>query len=361
VAWLEEDTAAALHAAYRTEQDVAVQPRLHALWLLRDGSRQVGEVAGVLSVNYRTVQRWVAWYRTGGLAAVRTHRLGGPGMTAWLTPEQQETVAAEVATGRFHNALAIRVWVEATFGVSYSDGGRARQSAGATELRSEGPATGPCEGRPGSAGGLEKGGLTAAVTVAGITAEQAVGWADEMRIGLMGTTRRVWGRRGVKVMQPIQQERDWRYLHLVCDPLQGRLWWGWYSTMDGEATTQLVTATRDETDLAALVWDRARGALWALGRRVCGQSACRCSSSRHMHRSSIPPSACSSTCVPGSRAACIHPSPRSCMPSRPCWRNWMLIPPASNGSLAGSGFRRRWPMLPPIMRRAHTGLVLVTG
>lgn len=95
------------------------------------------------------------------------------------------------------------------------------------------------------------------MTEAGITTEQAVGWADEMRIGLMGTTRRVWGRRGVKVVQPIQQERDWRYLHLVCDPLGGRLWWGWYYTMDGEATTQLVMATRDETDLAALVWDRA--------------------------------------------------------------------------------------------------------
>lgn len=123
VAWREEDTAAALHAAYRTEQDAAVQPRLHALWLLRDGTRQVGEVARVLGVKYRTVQRWVAGYRTGGLAAVRRHRLGGPGMTAWLTPEQQETVAAEVVTGRFPHALAIRVWVEERFEVRYSEGG----------------------------------------------------------------------------------------------------------------------------------------------------------------------------------------------------------------------------------------------
>lgn len=78
-----------------------------------------------------------------------------------------------------------------------------------------------------------------------------------MRTGLMGTTRRVWGRRGKEVVHPIQQERDGHSLHLVCDPLQGRLWWDWCYTMDGEATTTLVTATRDETDLAALVWDRA--------------------------------------------------------------------------------------------------------
>lgn len=95
--------------------------------------------------------------------------------------------------------------------------------------------------------------------MAEITVEQGVGWADEMRVGLLGTTRRVWGRRGVKVRQRLQLVYDWRYLHLVCDPLGGRLWWGWYYAMDGEATGRLVATTRAETDLAALVWDRAPG------------------------------------------------------------------------------------------------------
>lgn len=123
VAWEPADTAEALHTAYRTEQDAAVQPRLHALWLLREGTRQVGEVARVLGVNYRTIQRWVAWYRDGGLPAVRAPHLGGPGMTAWLTPEQQEQLAQEVATGRFRNAAAIRAWVAETFDVQYTEGG----------------------------------------------------------------------------------------------------------------------------------------------------------------------------------------------------------------------------------------------
>ena len=34
----------------------------------------------------------------------------------------------------------------------------------------------------------------------------------------MGTSRRVWGRRGIKVRQRIQMVREWRYLHLVLDP-----------------------------------------------------------------------------------------------------------------------------------------------
>jgi hypothetical protein len=54
---------------------------------------------------------------------------------------------------------------------------------------------------------------------------RCVGWADEMRVGLMGTTRRVSGRRWVKGQQRLQLVREWRYLHLGVDPLQGRLWW----------------------------------------------------------------------------------------------------------------------------------------
>jgi hypothetical protein len=95
------------------------------------------------------------------------------------------------------------------------------------------------------------------LTAAGMTAERAIGWADEMRVGLMGTTRRVWGRRGVKVRQRLQLVREWRYLHLVVDPLGGRLWWFWSQTMLATVARTLVEATSAETDLAALVWDRA--------------------------------------------------------------------------------------------------------
>jgi transposase len=123
VAWREDDTEGALRAAYRAERDAPVRQRLQALWLLRGGERRVGEVAAVLGVDYRTVQRWVAWYRGGGLAAIRAHRLGGPGQAPRLTPEQQERVAREVETGRFRTAADIRHWVAQTFGVSYTEGG----------------------------------------------------------------------------------------------------------------------------------------------------------------------------------------------------------------------------------------------
>lgn len=121
--WREEDTEEALRAAYRAEPRVDVRQRLQALWLLRSGERTLDGVAAVVGVHYRSVQYWVAWYREGGLDAVRSHRLGGYGQTARLTPEQQEQLAQEVETGRFHNATAIRAWVAETFGVHYTEGG----------------------------------------------------------------------------------------------------------------------------------------------------------------------------------------------------------------------------------------------
>lgn len=123
VAWQDEDTEQALRTAYRGERDPALRQRLQALWLLRSGERRLGEVAAVIGVDYRSVQRWVAWYRSGGIAAVRSHRLGGPGQPPRLTPEQQEQVAQEVETGRFRNAATIRTWIIETYGVTYTQGG----------------------------------------------------------------------------------------------------------------------------------------------------------------------------------------------------------------------------------------------
>ena len=65
-----EDTAAALQAQYRAEPVPEVRTRRHALW-----RRRLGEgptvAASVVGVGRRSVQRWLGWYREGGLAAGR--------------------------------------------------------------------------------------------------------------------------------------------------------------------------------------------------------------------------------------------------------------------------------------------------
>jgi transposase len=120
--WAEADTEAALKARYRSEGRADRRLRLHGLWLLRAG-RSVDETAALVGVHRRTVDRWVDWYRTGGLGGVLAHRQGGRGRARKLTVAQEAQVAAEVATGRFATATAIGAWIHTTFSADFRPGG----------------------------------------------------------------------------------------------------------------------------------------------------------------------------------------------------------------------------------------------
>jgi transposase len=124
VAWRVEDTPAALKAVYQAEGTGAIRQRLHGLWLLRSGWT-LGAVAAALGVHYRTVQRWVDWYRAGGVAVVRARRMGGHGQPAKLSAAAQAAVAEEVATGRFRTAAEVGDWIADAYGVRYRPGGLA--------------------------------------------------------------------------------------------------------------------------------------------------------------------------------------------------------------------------------------------
>lgn len=100
---------------------------------------------------------------------------------------------------------------------------------------------------------MEKGGLADALSATGITLQAGVGWADEMRVGLIGTMRRVWGRRGIKVRQRLQRVDEWRYLNLVVDPVNGRIWHLWSGSMQAPVARALVECTQRETDLDVLI------------------------------------------------------------------------------------------------------------
>lgn len=86
-----------------------------------------------------------------------------------------------------------------------------------------------------------------------------LGFADEMRLGVRGMVRKVWGRRGVKVIQRVQISYRWKYLFLVVDGRRGRLFWTWMDSMKCEAIASAVGTMRRRSDVEALVWDGARG------------------------------------------------------------------------------------------------------
>lgn len=121
IAW--QDDEASLRRRYQQERDPELRPRWHALWLARQG-RSLRAIAGVRGVDERSVRRWVAWYRAGGVAEVGRRRRGDRrGRAAWLTPEQQARLRGEARHGAFRTAAEAAAWVATTFGVRYTASG----------------------------------------------------------------------------------------------------------------------------------------------------------------------------------------------------------------------------------------------
>jgi hypothetical protein len=85
IPWHEE--ALTRRALYHQERDVEIRPRLHAVGLRRAG-QPLRQGVALRAVHYSTVQDWVAWYRRGGLPAVRRHKLGvaKAGPASWTPP-----------------------------------------------------------------------------------------------------------------------------------------------------------------------------------------------------------------------------------------------------------------------------------
>ncbi|MDP6103003.1 MAG: transposase [Dehalococcoidia bacterium] len=90
-----------------------------------------------------------------------------------------------------------------------------------------------------------------------MTRQTSLGFADEMRVGLRGMVRRVWGCRGVKVGQRLQLVYEWRYLFLVVDGRKGTLHWTWIDSMKAEMVGAAVNGLKQQTEVGAVVWDGA--------------------------------------------------------------------------------------------------------
>ena len=73
----------------------------------------------------------------------------------------------------------------------------------------------------------------------------------------MGTTRRRWGRRGVKIIQRVQRRYEWMYLALVVDGLGGMVRWTWQRTMKSVDLVPSLATLRAQGPLDGIIWDGA--------------------------------------------------------------------------------------------------------
>ena len=108
---------APLRQRHRREAEAGLPPARPGLRLLREGPSAT-EVAALVDVHRRSVQRWPRWYRQGGLAAVARHRQGvRQGRIRYLTPEHQAQVTAATAQSTIRTVGEAARWAEQQFGV----------------------------------------------------------------------------------------------------------------------------------------------------------------------------------------------------------------------------------------------------
>lgn len=116
-----KESADELKQKYRAETHLQRRERLFTFWHLCLG-KQIREMSELLGIDERVIQRWVAWYRLGGLAEVlrRVSGHGTVGTPPYLNKLQQKALAARVKLGDFRTVWDVITWVEARWGVRYS-------------------------------------------------------------------------------------------------------------------------------------------------------------------------------------------------------------------------------------------------
>lgn len=242
-----------LKVLYQKERNSERRTRLQALWHLRCG-KKMKDVAELVGIAYRTLQYWVAWYRHGGLPEVlqRIKGHGNQGRPPKLNTLQQRALAAKVALGCFRTLWDALQWVRDRWWVQNSYTGL-HSCLKRLKCRPKVPRPRSIKTDVEAQNAWKAAGLLEALCEAEITKAHHAWFSDEMRFGLWGQTRKRWGLRGVKIIQPIQIEFAWQYLVLAVDVVRCKLYWDWADRMNQTSLIPIFAKWMPD----AIIWDGA--------------------------------------------------------------------------------------------------------
>ena len=119
VEWQETDDE--LYELFAAEKDVKKRQKLQFLWLVRTGN-SLRESCRMTAVNERTGQRYLKWYREGGVENVLKRQHGGERgqQASYLSKEQQEALKTEADAGKIKTVWEGIAWVKEKYEVEYS-------------------------------------------------------------------------------------------------------------------------------------------------------------------------------------------------------------------------------------------------
>jgi len=114
-----QETAEELYQLYQEEKELKKRQRLQFLWLVKTGN-SVQKSCQIAGFGERSGQRYLSWYRQGGLAEVTGRQHGGPApRSGFLTETQKTALRAYSETGNVKTVWDAIKWVKDEYNIEY--------------------------------------------------------------------------------------------------------------------------------------------------------------------------------------------------------------------------------------------------
>jgi transposase len=115
-----QETPEELYQLYQVEKHLKKRQRLQFLWLVHTG-HSIQESCQIAGVAERSGQRYLSWYRAGGVAEVmgRAHGRHAP-RPGFLTEAQKTALSEQSKKGSMKTVWEAIAWVKEEYGIEYS-------------------------------------------------------------------------------------------------------------------------------------------------------------------------------------------------------------------------------------------------
>jgi transposase len=235
--------------------------RLQGIRLALEGQDSYRRIAAIVRVTAATLNKWINWYREGGIEGLLSRPVGAEGgKVPRFSPEQWERFRAELAKGTWRTARDVQRWLKETLGLEIASK-EVYRHLGKLGARLKVGRRSHVKKDPVATEAFKTGGLEAKLAALALPPRTPVRvWVlDEARFGLHTEHRRMWGLRGVRVIVPHQQKYEWDYTYGAVEVTRAGSVFCFQSTVHLEASGKFIDqiVAHDPAAIHVLIQDGA--------------------------------------------------------------------------------------------------------